>query len=184
MTCSEKLNMVFSVAQKFKENLKCCMVSFHLHESQPCCGEMACVTQWSYEPSHARPPKTDRSQWRVLTKCGPLAEEMANFSSIIASRTLWTVKKMTKRYDIRRWAPPGTEVSNMLLRKSRGQLLIAPEKKKWLGQSGNDTQLWMCLVVKVKSNDVKNNIAKETGMLDPWNWTWSSRRWQEWTLTS
>ena len=55
----------------------------------------------------------------------------------------------------------------MLLRKSRGQLLIAPEKKKWLGQSGNDTQLWMCLVVKVKSNDVKNNIAKETGMLDP-----------------
>ena len=93
-------------------------------------------------------------------------------------------KKMTKRYDIRRWAPPGTEVSNMLLRKSRGQLLIAPEKKKWLGQSGNDTQLWMCLVVKVKSNDVKNNIAKETGMLDPWNWTWSSRRWQEWTLTS
>ena len=30
---------------------------------------------------------------------------------------------------------------------------------KWLGQSGNDAQLWMCLVVKVKSDAVKNNIA-------------------------
>ena len=26
----------------------------------------------------------------------------------------------------------------------------------------------MCLVVKVKSNDVKNNIAQEPGMLSPW----------------
>ena len=45
VTCSEKFNMVFSVAQKFKENLKCCMVSFPLHGSQSYCGEMACVTQ-------------------------------------------------------------------------------------------------------------------------------------------
>ena len=30
---------------------------------------------------------------------------------------------------------------------------------KRLGQSRNDTQLWMCLVVKVKSNAIKNNIA-------------------------
>ena len=43
--------------------------------------------------------------------------------------------------------------------KSRGQLLIAPERIKWLGQSRNDTQLWMCLVVKVKSDAVKNNIT-------------------------
>ena len=62
---------------------------------------------------------------------------------------------------------PGSKVSNMLLRKSRGQLLIAPKKMKWLGQSGNDTQLWVCLVVKVKSDDVKNNIAKEPGVLGP-----------------
>ena len=32
-------------------------------------------------------------------------------------------------------------------------------KMKWLGQNGNDTQLCMCLVVKVKSDAVKNNIA-------------------------
>ena len=55
--------------------------------------------------------------------------------------------------------PPGWKVSNMLLGKSKGQLLIAPERIKWLGQSGNDTQLWLCLVVKVKSNAIKNNTA-------------------------
>ena len=44
----------------------------------------------------------------------------------------------------------------MLLEKSRE---IAPERMKRLSQSGNDTQLWMCLVVKVKSNAVKNNVA-------------------------
>ena len=29
---------------------------------------------------------------------------------------------------------------------SRGQLPIAPERMKWLGQHGNNTQLWMCVV--------------------------------------
>ena len=42
--------------------------------------------------------------------------------------------------------------------KSRGQLLIAPERMKQLGQSRSDSQVWMCLVVKVKSNAVENNI--------------------------
>ena len=47
----------------------------------------------------------------------------------------------------------------MLLGKSRGQLLIAPERKKWLGQSGNK-----CSVVDVsggesKADAVKNNSA-------------------------
>ena len=44
----------------------------------------------------------------------------------------------------------------MLLEKS-GE--IAPEGMKRLSQRGNDTQLWMCLVVKVKSDAVKNSIA-------------------------
>lgn len=34
-------------------------VSFH--DSLPCCGKGFCVTHRSYEPCHARPPKTDRS---------------------------------------------------------------------------------------------------------------------------
>ena len=54
---------------------------------------------------------------------------------------------------------PGWKVSSMLLGKNREQLLIAPERMKWLGQSGNETLLWMCLVVKVKSDAIKNNIA-------------------------
>ena len=55
--------------------------------------------------------------------------------------------------------PPGWKVSIMLLGKSGGQLLIAPERMKRLGQSGNVNQLWMCLVVKVKFNAVNNNTA-------------------------
>ena len=45
----------------------------------------------------------------------------------------------------------------MLLGKSRE---IAPERE--LGQSGNIAQLCMCLVVKVKSDAVKNSIALGT----------------------
>ena len=36
---------------------------------------------------------------------------------------------------------------------------IAPERMKRLGQSRNDTQLRMCLVVKVKSNAIKNSYC-------------------------
>ena len=58
--------------------------------------------------------------------------------------------------------PPGQKVSNMLLGNSRGQLLIASERMKWLGQSKSDIQLWMCQVMKVKSNAVKNSTILET----------------------
>ena len=51
---------------------------------------------------------------------------------------------------------------NMLLEKS-GE--ITPEGMKRLSQSGNNAHLWICLVVKVKSDAVKNNIALEPGML-------------------
>ena len=53
---------------------------------------------------------------------------------------------------------------NMLMEKSRE---IAPEGMKRLSKSRNDTQLWMCLVVKVNSDAVKNNIAYKSGMLGP-----------------
>ena len=53
--------------------------------------------------------------------------------------------------------PPGWKVSNILLGKSGGQLLIAPERME---QSRNDAQLWMYLVVvKIKSSAIKNNVA-------------------------
>ena len=63
--------------------------------------------------------------------------------------------------------PPGYKVSNMLQGKSRGKLVIALETMKWLEQSRNNTQLWICLVVKVKSDTVKNNTAQEPEMLGP-----------------
>ena len=59
-------------------------------------------------------------------------------------------------------------------------------RMKKRSQSKNNTQLWMWLVMEVKSNAVKSNTALEAGMLGPWikvNWKWSNRRWQKWTLT-
>ena len=53
--------------------------------------------------------------------------------------------------------PPGQQVSNMLLENSRE---ITPERMKSLSQSGNHTQLWMCLLVKVKSDAIKNNLYR------------------------
>jgi len=52
----------------------------------------------------------------------------------------------------------------MLLEKSRE---ISREGMKRLSQSRNNTQSWMCLVVKVKYYAVNNNTAKEPGMLAP-----------------
>ena len=55
-------------------------------------------------------------------------------------------------------------MSNRLLWKSRE---ITPKRMKRPGQSGNVAKLWTCLVVKVKSDTVKNNIAEEAIMLGP-----------------
>ena len=60
--------------------------------------------------------------------------------------------------------PPGQQVYNRILGK-RGE--IAPKRMKRLDERGNDTQLWTCLVVKVKSDAIKNNIAQEPGILGP-----------------
>ena len=51
---------------------------------------------------------------------------------------------------------PGWEVHNMLLEKSAE---IAPERMNRHSQSKNNAQLVMWLMMKVKSDAVKNNIA-------------------------
>ena len=53
----------------------------------------------------------------------------------------------------------------MLLEKS-GE--ITPERMKTQSQSRNNAQLWMRLVLEVKSDAVKKIIAKEPGMLGPY----------------
>ena len=40
----------------------------------------------------------DRSQWRVLTKCGPLEKKMATYSTTLAWRTSWTGWKGKKAW--------------------------------------------------------------------------------------
>ena len=67
---------------------------------------------------------------------------------------------MYRQKDITREDEPQRLVHvQMLSGKSRGQLLIAPEKNEAAGQRGDDDQLWMCLVVKVKYDAIKNNTA-------------------------
>jgi len=60
------------------------------------------------------------------------------------------VKKMTWEDKPTRW------LGVHLLGKNRE---IVPERMKRMGQSKNNTQFWMCLVVKVTSDVVKNNSA-------------------------
>ena len=64
---------------------------------------------------------------------------------------------MTLEYESLRW-----KVSNTLLGKSRRQLLTASERMKQLGQSRDDAQLRMCLVVKVQ-------CCKEQWWIEIWN---------------
>ena len=152
--------MKINTPEKSALNSKTKCKTFNFNESQPCHGEGICITQWSYESYHAGPPKTDGSQWRVLTKHGPLEKGMANHSSILAMRTPWTVWKGKK---IWHWkmSTAGHKVSKMLLGKSGRELLITPERTKWVGQSGNDTQLWMCLVMKLKSDAVNTILHRK-----------------------
>ena len=64
--------------------------------------------------------------------------------------------KRQKNMELKDEPPRSIGVHKMLLGKSRE---IAPEGMKRLTLSGNNAQLWLCLVVKVKFDAVKNNIA-------------------------
>ena len=119
------------------------------HWSQPC------LTQWNHESCHVRPLRTDGSWWRVLTKCGPLEKGMENHFSILALKNPWKYEKAKK---IWHWKTelPYRQMPNMLLEES---VEIGPERMKRLSQRENSAQLWMWLVIEVKSDAVKNNIA-------------------------
>ena len=77
---------------------------------------------------------------------------MTNLNRILKSRD---ITLLTKIWRVKAMVFP-VVMPNILLEKS-GK--IAPERMKRLGQSGNDAHLWMCLVVKEKSDTLKNNIA-------------------------
>ena len=54
---------------------------------------------------------------------------------------------------------PARSEGIQLTGRSRGQLLTTLIRMKQLDQNRNDAQLWMGLVVKVKSDAIKNSIA-------------------------
>ena len=72
-----------------------------------------------------------------------------------------------KWYEIGIWAPPPRpgSVGVQYVTGKSGE--IATERMKRLSQSGNRTQLWMFQVENVKSDAVKNTIARKPEMLGP-----------------
>ena len=55
--------------------------------------------------------------------------------------------------------PPRSEGLQYATGKELSPIIKSSLKMKQLGQSRNDTQLWMCLVVNEKSNTVKSNTS-------------------------
>ena len=71
---------------------------------------------------------------------------------------------------------PGQYVPDVLMEKGRE---ITTDRMKRESQSENTAQLWMWLIMEVKSDAVKNSFAYKPGMLGSWinvNWKWSNRR--------
>ena len=113
------------------------------------------LRKWTYEPHCARPPKTDMSWWRVLTKCGPLEKGMANHFSILAMKTPWTIWKGKKIWNLK-ISLQGQEVSNMLLWKSR---------KKWRGRAKAE----MLPICGESAGESKVCCCKEQSCIGTWN---------------
>ena len=96
----------------------------------------------------------DRSQWRVLTTCGPLEKEMANQYSCLEN----PMNSMKRQKD-RALKGELPRVSRCPILENNGEII--PERMKRWSQNKNNTQLWMWLVMEVKSDAVKYNIALE-----------------------
>ena len=131
-------------------------MNYPLHGSQHYHGEGACITQRTYEPCHAGPPKTDGSYWRVLMKQGLLEEEMANHSSILDMRIPSKVCQGKKMWHKKL----SSQVGRYQYATGEEQLPLAPKRMKQIGQSKNDPQSWMCPLVKVKSDVVRNVLHR------------------------
>ena len=75
------------------------------------------------------------------------------------------MNSMKKQKDITpEYEPHGSESFQYAIGEKQRATTIVPEIMKSLSQSGNNAQLWICLVIKVKSNTVKKNIPKKHGI--------------------
>ena len=121
----------------------------------------------------------DGSWWRVLTKHGPLEEAMANHSSIFAvvnhpMNSIKRQKDMTLKDELHRPVGAQYATGEEWRNNSRNNEETKPKQ--------NTTQLRISLLMEVKSDAVKNNIAYQPGKLGPSikvSWNWSNRRRQE-----
>ena len=73
-----------------------------------------------------------------------------------------------QNYVTRKDEPPKSEGVQYANRKEWKTTTNSSRKIKWLGQRWSDIQLFICLVMKVKSDAAKNSTAQEPGMLGPW----------------
>ena len=95
----------------------------------------------------------DGSWWRVLTKHGPLEKGMALQYSCLEN----PMNSMKRQKDL--------TLKDELPRSVGTQYVTAEEQRKKFRRNEqaepnkNNIQLWMCLVVEVKSDAVKNNTA-------------------------
>ena len=71
---------------------------------------------------------------------------------------LHEIYEKAKHYDTGRWAPMSESIKYITGEEWR-TIANSSRKNEEAGQSRNDAQLWICLVVKVKSDAIKNNIA-------------------------
>ena len=97
--------------------------------------------------------------WYPLGLTGSISLLSKALSRIFSNTTIWSVVPLSflnPAYTSGSSWFMCCSLSNVLLRKS-GE--IVPERMKRQSQSGRDTLLWMCLVVKVKSDFVENNTA-------------------------
>ena len=104
----------------------------------------------------------DGSQWKVLTKRGPMERGMANHFSILALRAPWTYE-ITKRYDINRWT----------LRVGVGAQYVTGEE--WINTSER-MKRWSqsekkCPVVDMTADGSKVWCCKEQYCIGTWNVT-------------
>ena len=81
-------------------------------------------------------------------------EGMTNHFSILALKTHEEYEK-AKRKDTERWTPQSVGAQHATGEEWRKNF----KRMKRRSQSESNTQLWMWLVMEVKSDAVKNNIA-------------------------
>ena len=128
-----------------------------LHGLQPYHGKGTCIIQWSYEPCCAGDPKWmghSEEFWQNMVHSRRKLQSTPVFLPGEPQRQYEKAKSMTLEDE-----PHRLEGIQQATEEEQRAITNSSERMKWLGWSGNDAQLWTCLVVKVKSDAVKNNIA-------------------------